>query len=287
MRKYYFAAMILCLAWLLLLVAAAEEVRVAFIDSGVSVKHLDASRVAAGENLIFPARDTDDRVGHGTATAGIVLGSAELGIPALAAEAVVVPLVCYDTYPSGVAARGDAALMADAIRRAVDDYGCRIVNISMGIAADDPDLADAVAYAEEKGVLLVSAVGNDYENAPDTAYYPAAYDSVVGVGAYDGAGVAAFSGRVGVSVVAPGVNVAAVSNRNEAKAVRRSGTSYACAYVTGVLADMLAADPTLTAADARAASRALMRQAAMGWSRRHTALSMCTRRTGFMTACRR
>ncbi len=251
MRKYYFAAMILCLAWLLLLVAAAEEVRVAFIDSGVSVKHLDASRVAAGENLIFPARDTDDRVGHGTATAGIVLGSAELGIPALAAEAVVVPLVCYDTYPSGVAARGDAALMADAIRRAVDDYGCRIVNISMGIAADDPDLADAVAYAEEKGVLLVSAVGNDYENAPDTAYYPAAYDSVVGVGAYDGAGVAAFSGRVGVSVVAPGVNVAAVSNRNEAKAVRRSGTSYACAYVTGVLADMLAADPTLTAAGGR------------------------------------
>lgn len=259
MRKYYFAAMILCLAWLLLLVAAAEEVRVAFIDSGVSVKHLDASRVAAGENLIFPARDTDDRVGHGTATAGIVLGSAELGIPALAAEAVVVPLVCYDTYPSGVAARGDAALMADAIRRAVDDYGCRIVNISMGIAADDPDLADAVAYAEEKGVLLVSAVGNDYENAPDTAYYPAAYDSVVGVGAYDGTGVAAFSGRVGVSVVAPGVNVAAVSNRNEAKAVRRSGTSYACAYVTGVLADMLAADPTLTAADARAALYAAAR----------------------------
>lgn len=259
MRKYYFAAMILCLAWLLLLAAAAEEVRVAFIDSGVSVKHLDASRVAAGENLIFPARDTDDRVGHGTATAGIVLGSAELGIPALAAEAVVVPLVCYDTYPSGVAARGDAALMADAIRRAVDDYGCRIVNISMGIAADDPDLADAVAYAEEKGVLLVSAVGNDYENAPDTAYYPAAYDSVVGVGAYDGAGMAAFSGRVGVSVVAPGVNVAAVSNRNEAKAVRRSGTSYACAYVTGVLADMLAADPTLTAADARAALYAAAR----------------------------
>lgn len=259
MRKYYFAAMILCLALLLALPAAAAEVRVAFIDSGVSTKHLDASRVAAGENLIFPARDTDDRVGHGTATAGILLGSAELGIPALAAEAVVVPLVCYDTYPSGVAERGDAKLLADAIRRAVDNYDCRIVNISMGIAADDPDLAAAVAYAEEKGVLLVSAVGNDYENAPDTAYYPAAYDSVVGVGAYDGAGVAAFSGRIGVSVVAPGVDIAAVTNRNEAKAVRRSGTSYACAYVTGVLADMLAADSTLTAADARAALYAAAR----------------------------
>ena len=254
MQKRLFAAAAVCLLFLLLAVAAAgAEVRVAFIDSGVSVKHLDASRVAAGENLIFPARDTDDRVGHGTATAGILLGSAELGIPALAAEAVVVPLVCYDTYPSGVAARGDAALLAEAIRRAVDVYACRIVNISMGIAADDAALAEAVLYAEEKGVLLVSAVGNDYESAPGAAYYPAAYDSVIGVGAWDGEGAASFSGRIGVSVLAPGVRLATVSNRNAAQAVLRSGTSYACAYVTGVLADMLASDPTLSAADARAA----------------------------------
>lgn len=253
MRKCYFAAALLAALLLLLPAAAAESVRVAFIDSGVSTKHLDAERVLAGENLIFPARDTDDRVGHGTATAGILLGSAELGIPAMAADALVVPLVCYDTYPSGVAARGDAALMADAIRRAVDVYDCRIINISMGIAADDPALAAAVTYAEAKDVLVVSAVGNDYAEAPDTAYFPAAYDSVVGVGAYDGADVAAFSGRIGVSVVAPGVRIAAVTNRNEAKAVLRSGTSYACAYVSGVCADMLAAAPTLTAAELRAA----------------------------------
>lgn len=253
MRKYYFAAVILCLVGLLLPVAATEPVRVAFIDSGVSTKHLDAARIEAGENLVFPAQDTEDRVGHGTATAGILLGSAELGIPALAADAVVVPLVCYDTYPTGVAARGDAAVLADAIRRAVDDYGCRIINISMGIAAPDPALAAAVDYAEEMGVLIVSAVGNDYAESPDVAYYPAAYDSVVGVGAYDGAGAAAFSGRIGVSVVAPGVNIATVTNRNEAKAVLRSGTSYACAYVSAVCANLLAADPSLRAAELRAA----------------------------------
>lgn len=254
MQKRLFAAASVCLLFLLLAVAAAgAEVRVAFIDSGVSTKHLDAERVLAGENLIFPARDTDDRVGHGTATAGILLGSAELGIPALAADALVVPLVCYDTYPTGVAARGDAALLAEAIRRAVDVYDCRIVNISMGIAADDPALAAAVTYAEAKDVLVVSAVGNDYAEAPDTAYFPAAYDSVIGVGAWDGTDVADFSGRIGVSVVAPGVRIAAVTNRNEAKAALRSGTSYACAYVSGVCADMLAADPTLTAAGLRAA----------------------------------
>ena len=48
MRKYYFAAVILCFVGLLLPAAAAEPVRVAFIDSGVSTKHLDAARVEAG-----------------------------------------------------------------------------------------------------------------------------------------------------------------------------------------------------------------------------------------------
>ena len=132
------------------------------------------------------------------------------------------------------------------------------------------------------GVLIVSAVGNDYAESPDVAYYPAAYDSVVGVGAYDGTGAAAFSGRIGVSVVAPGVNIAAVTNRNEAKAVLKSGTSYACAYVS---AARNSAARRCMRRRAMSASRALMRHAGMDWSRWRTALSMCTRRTGFMTVC--
>ncbi len=33
---------------------AAEPVRIAFLDSGISLKHLDAAQVADGENFVFP-----------------------------------------------------------------------------------------------------------------------------------------------------------------------------------------------------------------------------------------
>ena len=78
-----------------------EWVRIAFLDSGISQKHLDGSRIAEGENFVFPSRDTNDRIGHGTATAGVVLGSEELGLKGTCPTAVAVPLVCYDTFPTG------------------------------------------------------------------------------------------------------------------------------------------------------------------------------------------
>lgn len=249
------AAVLICLLllWPTLSANAAQTqpVRVAFLDSGICVKHLDAAQVEAGENFVFPARDTDDRIGHGTATAGIVLGSAELGLTGLCPTAVAVPLVCSDLYPTGVSAPGDAAVIARAIRAAVDEYGCRVINVSMGLTEDDPELRAAVEYALERGAVIVSAVGNDNLTEPDRVYYPAAYEGVIGVGAADGTQAAAFSQRNHVDVLAPGTALETVTNRNAAETVLRSGTSYACAYVSGLCAALLTAQPELTAQEVR------------------------------------
>lgn len=228
-----------------------EPIRIAFLDSGISLKHLDAARVEAGENLVFPGRNTDDRIGHGTSTAGIVLGSEELELSSLCPEAVAVPLVCYDRYPSGVRAQGDGETLARAIRLAVDRYNCRVINISMGMTQDDPALREAVAYALEQGAILVSAVGNKNQTAPELVYYPAAYDGVIGVGAADGEEAAAFSQRNHVDVLANGVGLPTATNRNSAKAQTRSGTSYSCAIVSALCAAIWAAEPELSADEVR------------------------------------
>ncbi len=228
----------------------AEEVdtiRIAFIDSGISVKHLDGDRVENGHNFVFPERDTSDRIGHGTATAGMVLGSNELGLHGSCSAATLVPLVCYDAYPMGVVVRGNAESMATAIRAAVDEYDCTILNISMGISYDDPTLREAVEYAQSKGALLVSAVGNDNLTAAEKVYYPAAYEKVIGVGASDCNRAANFSQRNAVDVLAQGTDLATVTNRNAAKSETRSGTSYACAYVSGLCATIWQTLPNLTA----------------------------------------
>ena len=252
--RLFFAVLLSCILLLPSVPAYAAEpepIRIAFLDSGISLKHLDPSRVETGENLVFPRRDTDDRIGHGTATAGIVLGSEELGLPSLCPEAVVVPLVCYDRYPSGVRVQGDGETMARAIRLAVDRYDCRIINISMGMTEDDPALREAVEYALAQGTIIVSAVGNQNETAPERVYYPAAYDGVIGVGAADGEQVADFSQRHNVDVLAQGVDLLTATNRNSAKAQTISGTSFSCAVVSGLCAAIWAAEPELSADEVR------------------------------------
>lgn len=257
-RKRIFA--LLCCVLLLLTVSVhaegQETVRIAFLDSGVSCKHLDGTRIEDGENLVFPDRDTDDRIGHGTATAGIVLGSDELGLTGICPQATVVPLVCYDSYPSGVNARGDGKTIAQAIRLSVDRYDCRIINISMGMTQDEPALREAVEYALARGAIIVSAVGNSNQTAPESVYYPAAYDGVIGVGSADGEWTASFSQRHGVDVLAQGVNLQTVTNRNTAKAQTSSGTSYSCAIVSGLCAAIWTEEPELSADEVRERLRA-------------------------------
>ncbi len=257
-KQIFILALVLTLLFALAAPAAAEqggagELRIAFLDSGISLKHLDGTQVAEGENLVFPERGTDDRVGHGTATAGIVLGSAELGLAGVCPEAVAVPLVCYDTYPSGVSVPGGAETLAAAIYAAVDRYGCRVINISMGTTENSDALRAAVEYAEAKNAVVVSAVGNDNRTEPESVFYPASYATVIGVGAADGERAADFSQRHGVDVVAPGVLLETVTNRNAAETQRRSGTSFACAYVSGLCAALLLRQPELTAAEVREA----------------------------------
>lgn len=244
----------------------AYSVRIGFIDTGISTKHLEGTQVAVGKNYVFPNQDTQDREGHGTATAGMVLGSEKLGLAGSFAGAVLVPLVTIDKYASGVVKKSDISVMCQAIYEAIDVYGCRVINISMGVPEDAEELRRAVAYAEKKGVVVVSAVGNDHVYYPQRSYYPASYPTVIGVGAAAGKVaegvpqggrregdwlVADFSQRNGVSVLAEGLNLATVTNSNAAEARLRSGTSYACAYVAGLCTRLLAGTSSLSPAEVR------------------------------------
>lgn len=60
--------------------AAEAPVRISFIDSGISTKHIDVAHVLPGKNYVFPESYTEDRIGHGTATAGLMLGAFDQGV---------------------------------------------------------------------------------------------------------------------------------------------------------------------------------------------------------------
>ncbi len=221
-----------------------EPVRIAIIDTGISTIAIAPKNLDLGRNYILPNTSTEDTMGHGTAVAAIIAGSEAAGVTGLCPEAVLVPLVYYSKTGDDTAVKGDLVMLAKIIRDAVDVYGCRIINISSGARIDTPALRDAVAYAEQHGVLVVSCAGNDGD---DTVYYPGAFPTVLCAGTVNTAedGPALFSNRHrGVDVLAPGIKLKTANPKGEAVTV--NGTSFSTAWVTGVAASLLTAEPTLT-----------------------------------------
>ncbi|MBR0130238.1 MAG: S8 family serine peptidase [Firmicutes bacterium] len=247
-RSLISALICLCLIFGHLPAALAEEtpepVKVAFIDTGISTKHLDPAHVGQGKNYVFPGSDTQDRIGHGSATAGILLGSEDQQVLGLCPEAVAVPLVVVDLYPSGTEKNGGSEALCSAIRDAVDEFGCRIINISLASLEDTEELRAAVAYASEQGAVIISAAGND---GPEGALcYPSSYADVISVGTGNGKETADFSQK-GAFIVTDGINIKVATNRNSETADRVSGTSYSCAIISAICAKMLFAYPEMTA----------------------------------------
>ncbi len=249
MKLKKITAMLLALLLLTMPVSAGEEresVRVAVIDTGISTTAISADKLADGQNYLFPDRSTEDVDGHGTAIASIIVGSETAGIEGICPEAVLVPLVYIGVSDSGKKITGDLELLAQAIRDAVDVYHCDIINISSAAILSKPYLREAVEYAREQGVLLVSVAGNTNDGH---RRYPGGYDEAFCVGAVDpeGSGAADFSNVHGyVDIAAPGVAVPVAAPDGTLTTV--NGTSFSAAYVSGAAAKLMAEHPELTAA---------------------------------------
>ncbi|MBO0871735.1 MAG: S8 family serine peptidase, partial [Micromonosporaceae bacterium] len=234
-------------------VSEGAGVTVAVIDSGVDAHHPQLrGRVIPGHDYLPGAESGDGRVdcvSHGTAVASIIAGApvAGIGFAGLAPGVRILPLRVTETVEGGTAGRpGTAAGLAEAIGAAVRD-GARVLNISMLLHQDDPQVRAAVAEAVRRGAVLVAAVGNEHAGrtagGADPVPYPAGYPGVLGVGAVDENGERIPGSQVGsyVDIMAPGVGVTvAVAGGGLGIA---SGTSYATAFVSATAALVLARTP--------------------------------------------
>lgn len=226
---------------------SGQHVMVAVIDSGIDEDNslIDYSKLYQAKSYVNGERSCDDKIGHGTAVVGIIQGYAP--------DAFITPLMYYTTYVSGVPRIGGVSAICKAIYDAVDNYKCKIINISSGITYESDELKAAIDYAESKGVIVISAVGNDNKIAADRVFYPAAYDTVIGVGAIDiEKVVAGFSQRnKSVTTVAYGVDIKVPGIKNGDRYATVSGTSYAAAALCGIAADIVEDYPDISPAQFR------------------------------------
>ena len=191
----------------------APPVRVGILDSGISPQA--APYTDTGWNYLDESQATEDDAGHGTRIAELI----HLGAP----DAVLVPLKI-----SGSGADTTSEIVIHAIYDAVDRFDCDVLCMAFSIP-DSEALRDAVAYAEQRGVILISAAGNLGDTFKrDKLLYPAAYETVVGVGAVDEANeVAPYSQR------SRSVFVTALGDSADGT---QQGTSFAAARIAGICA---------------------------------------------------
>lgn len=220
---------------------SGNGVKVAVIDTGIS-PHLDL-KIAGGISYVDYTSSYYDDNGHGTHVAGIIGAlNNDYGIRGVASDATLYSVKALSHEGTGYVSNIIASLDW-AIQNEMD-----IVNISLGIQTDSPALQAIIKKAYSKGILLVAAAGNDGNEMGlgDNVDFPARYDQVIAVGAIDQFNNRAAFSSTGsdLEVTAPGLNILSTSfNGNYAE---MSGTSMAAPFVTGQLAIIKQAYPTLT-----------------------------------------
>lgn len=194
---------------------------------------------------------------HGTHVTGIIGAARNNGV-GMNGVADNVKVMMIRAVPDGDEHDKDIAL---AIRYAVDN-GAKVINMSFGksYSPEKKWVDDAVKYAEERGVLLVHAAGNDAKNLDTTYNYPTPVDIsgktrftnwiTVGASGDPKAGglTASFSnyGKNEVDVFAPGVKIySTVPGGNTYQNLQ--GTSMASPVVAGLAAFLLEYYPNLSA----------------------------------------
>lgn len=245
-------------------ILGSKNVVVAVVDSGLDIQHPDiAANVFTNLGEVPGNQIDDDRngfiddvhgwdfvrrsgamideEGHGTHVSGIIgaVGNNSTGVSGINWNVSILPLRFLDKSGGG---NGKDAIMA--INYAVK-MGASIINASWGGEKDSYALQDTIRAAQARGVLFVTASGNDGISNELNNSFPANYnlENIVSVAASDRLDHLVEYSNYGknVHLAAPGEQI--LSTTPGGKYALMSGTSMAAPMVSGAAALLKAAHP--------------------------------------------
>lgn len=219
--------------------AEMPNIKIGVIDSGIAVTSFTKDRLEGGCTFLddYGENGTDDRRGHGTKVAGTIIQNSTNNIRLYSYQII---------NSSGRCSLIDATA---AIYQGIAD-GCNVLNCSFGVADKgySPQyLTDAVKTANDSGVSIIAAAGNDSSNMEDVYQYPAETDGVLSVGATISNGkLASFSNfGNGVDIYATGSNMTSYDNSGK-KVDTWGGTSASAPVISSICALLVTAKPDIT-----------------------------------------
>ena len=226
----------------------ARHITVAVIDTGIDTSHPDL-KDAILEYKNFIGGSNKDFVGHGSHVSGIIAatGNNGFGISGVSSARIL----ALKALPRD-GEEFDAPSYYRALRYVIGR--AQVLNLSLG-GEKDPAEIDILKDVIGAGVVVVAAMGNEFEEGNPTEY-PAAIREVCAVGATDELDRRAGFSNTGrhIDLVAPGVGILSTTPmfRYDGDGEREfdawDGTSMATPHVAAAAALLLAKTPNLTPA---------------------------------------
>lgn len=205
----------------------------AFVQQS-SVAILDQSSVA----ILDQGGSSNTDFGHGTMTTGLV--------HLVAPNAQILPLKAFSANGQGYLSNIVAALYYAV------QHNAKVVNMSFDVSTPSQALSQAIAYANQSGLVLVASAGNENTSSP---VYPAALNTnVMGIAStsdYDTRSTFSNFGSTDVWIAAPGEYV--ISTFPGGTYAAASGTSFSSPLVAGSADLLLTAKPSLNQKSAASA----------------------------------
>lgn len=255
-----------------------SSVTVAIVDTGVDYSHEDlAGNIKINSNEIpgnnidddsngfkddyygydfaYDDSDPNDGDGHGTHVAGIVgavinNGKGIAGV----CDVKILPVKVLDD-------RGDGYIsdVVEGIYYAVN-MGAKVVNLSMEANTSDSSyinlFTNAITYARNKGVMVVTAAGNSGKDLSSSTVLPASLRNnnlnMIVAGSYSSANSISYFSNVGglvVDIFAPGEDIYSTFKNNTY--YTDTGTSMSVPFITGLVAFLYSQEPNLSFQDVR------------------------------------
>ena len=238
-------------------------VKIADLDTGALLTHPDLSaRIVKAATFDLAGTKTSDTCtdvnGHGTHTAGIMVGGAASGtsIGVAPQASLYVAKVFDDTN------NASNQSVAGGAEWAIGE-GAKVINMSLGgdTGQTDSFWFDQINQWDKLGIFIAASIGNSGPNASTTTS-PGNVPNAMASGAVDSNDlVPSFSSRGPViwnsvtftkpDIVSPGVNIRSSNNSSTTLYITRTGTSMASPHTCGVAALVKQASPTSSGSSIR------------------------------------
>ena len=216
----------------------ANGVAVAVLDSGLSGSVDLGQSLTGAYDAMNPGGAVADGSGHGTQMAMIATGA--IAPKGTTVDAQGVPTLAIRAFD-------DEGMTSNfSLMQSIDyalENDARVMSLSWGTPDDSEFVARSIGYAQDKGMVVLAAAGNEPTGQP---LYPAAYDGVVAVGATDATGAVWEQSNYGsfLDVVAPGT--ASFPVGHDGPPGSYAGTSISTPWVARAMSQYLTTYPQAT-----------------------------------------